>query len=107
VTHAVEDDENRSPLRCRIVLKHLLPNAASVALSLAGLIVSGLLAGMLTMEVLFNLPGIGMLAWQAIEGRDSPIVQAVILICALSVVAVNAGVDLVLAVIDPRDSDIS
>ena len=86
----------------RVVLKHLLANAAPVALSLAGLIVSGLLAGTLTMEVLFNLPGLGMLALQAIEGRDSPIVQAVILVCALSVVGVNAGVDLAMAVLDPR-----
>jgi peptide/nickel transport system permease protein len=86
----------------RIVLARLLPNAAPVAIALSGLILAGLIGGTLTMEVLFGLPGLGTLALQAIQGRDYPVVQAVILLFAISIVIVNAGTDLCQRLIDPR-----
>jgi peptide/nickel transport system permease protein len=69
---------------------------------LSGLILAGLIGGTLTMEVLFGLPGLGTLALQAIQGRDYPVVQAVILLFAVSIVAVNAATDLCQRLIDPR-----
>lgn len=86
----------------RIVLARLLPNAAPVAIALSGLILAGLIGGTLTMEVLFGLPGLGTLALQAIQGRDYPVVQAVILLFAVAIVVVNAGTDLCQRLIDPR-----
>lgn len=86
----------------RIVLARLLPNAAPVAIALSGLILAGLIGGTLTMEVLFGLPGLGTLALQAIQGRDYPVVQAVILLFAVSIVIVNAATDLCQRLIDPR-----
>jgi peptide/nickel transport system permease protein len=86
----------------RIVLARLLPNAAPVAIALSGLILAGLIGGTLTMEVLFGLPGLGTLALQAIQGRDYPVVQAVILLFAASIVAVNAATDLCQRLLDPR-----
>jgi peptide/nickel transport system permease protein len=92
----------RGESRARIVLARLLPNAAPVAVALSGLILAGLIGGTLTMEVLFGLPGLGTLALQAIQGRDYPVVQAVILLFAVSIVAVNAATDLCQRLIDPR-----
>lgn len=92
----------RGESRARIVFARLLPNAAPVAIALSGLILAGLIGGTLTMEVLFGLPGLGTLALQAIQGRDYPVVQAVILLFAVSIVAVNAATDLCQRLIDPR-----
>ncbi len=86
----------------RIVLAHLLPNAAPVAIALSGLILAGLIGGTLTMEVLFGLPGLGTLALQAIQGRDYPVIQAAILLFAVAIVLVNAATDLLQRLLDPR-----
>lgn len=86
----------------RIVLTHLLPNAAPIAIALSGLILAGLIGGTLTMEVLFGLPGLGTLALQAIQGRDYPVIQAAILLFAVSIVVVNAATDLAQRLLDPR-----
>lgn len=86
----------------RIVLAHLLPNAAPIAIALSGLILAGLIGGTLTMEVLFGLPGLGTLALQAIQGRDYPVIQAAILLFAVSIVVVNAMTDLAQRLLDPR-----
>jgi peptide/nickel transport system permease protein len=86
----------------RIVLRHLLPTAMTTVVALGGLILAGMIAGALTMEVLFALPGLGTLAYQAISGRDYPVIQAVVLVFALGVVLVNALADAVQRLLDPR-----
>lgn len=86
----------------RIVLRHLLPNSATVVIALAGIVLAGLIGGTITVEVLFGLPGLGTLALDSINGRDYPLVQAVILILALSVVVVNMATDAAQRLIDPR-----
>lgn len=86
----------------RIVLRHLLPTAMSTVVALGGLILAGMIAGALTMEVLFALPGLGTLAYQAISGRDYPVIQAVVLVFAFGVVLVNALTDAVQRLLDPR-----
>lgn len=88
----------------RVVLVHLLPTALPVALTLSGLVLAGLLAGTLTMEVLFGLPGIGSLLLNAIHGRDYPVVQATIVVIAVALVVINALADILHRVIDPRVS---
>ncbi len=86
----------------RIVLRHLLPNALTTVVALGGLILAGMIGGALTMEVLFGLPGLGTLAYQAISGRDYPVIQAVVLFFAAGVVMVNGLTDLLQRVFDPR-----
>jgi peptide/nickel transport system permease protein len=86
----------------RIVLRHLLPNALTTVVALGGLILAGLIGGALTMEVLFGLPGLGTLAFQAISGRDYPVIQAVVLVFAIGVAVVNALADLAQRALDPR-----
>ena len=86
----------------RIVLRHLLPNALTTVGALGGLILAGLIGGALTMEVLFGLPGLGTLAYQAISGRDYPVIQAVVLVFAAGVVMVNWATDAIQRSLDPR-----
>ena len=86
----------------RIVVFHLLPTAAPLALALSGVVLAGLVGGTLTMEVLFGLPGIGSLTLNGIIGRDYPLIQATLLILALSVVVLNGVTDLLHKLIDPR-----
>ena len=86
----------------RIVLRHLLPNALTTVVALGGLILAGLIGGALTMEVLFGLPGLGTLAYQAISGRDYPVIQAVVLVFAVGVVMVNWATDAIQRSLDPR-----
>ena len=86
----------------RIVLRHLLPNALTTVVALSGLILAGMIGGALTMEVLFGLPGLGTLAYQAISGRDYPVIQAVVLVFAAGVVVVNWLADVAQRALDPR-----
>ena len=86
----------------RVVLRHLLPNALTTVVALGGLILAGLIGGALTMEVLFGLPGLGTLAYQAISGRDYPVIQAVVLVFAAGVVMVNWATDAIQRSLDPR-----
>lgn len=86
----------------RIVARHLLPSAAPVFLALAGVVTGSFIAGALTMEVLFGLPGVGSLAFNAINGRDYPLIQVVVLFLAISVILVNTATDVAQRLIDPR-----
>lgn len=86
----------------RVLLRHVLPGSLAVVVALGGIILAGLVGGTITVEVLFGLPGIGTLALDAIQGRDYPLVQAVILVLAVSVVLVNGLTELVQRLIDPR-----
>ncbi len=81
---------------------HVLPLAAPVGVAMFGIVLAGLLAGTLTMEVLFGLPGIGALVLQGIQGRDEPVVLAGLSVIALAIMAVNGMAAMAQAVLDPR-----
>ncbi|KRE05086.1 hypothetical protein ASE61_25570 [Bosea sp. Root670] len=86
----------------RIAIAHVLPAAAPIMLALSGLALGGLVAGSLTMEVLFALPGIGSLTLNAIHGRDSPIILAAVTVIAVALVLINTVIDILHRLIDPR-----
>ena len=88
----------------RIAFAHVLPAAMPVVLALSGLVLGGLVAGSLTMEVLFALPGLGSLTLNAIHGRDYPIILAAVTLIAVALVAINTIVDMLHRLIDPRVS---
>jgi peptide/nickel transport system permease protein len=88
--------------RRRVIVAHILRNAALPALTIIGLQLGHLLSGAIITETVFAYPGIGRLVVQAIANRDFPVVQAFIVISALIVVTVNLLVDLGYAVLDPR-----
>ena len=86
----------------RIVLRHIVPNALAVVLALMGIVFAGVLSGTITLEVVFGLPGIGSLTLGAMQGRDYPTVQAVVIWLGLVVVVANLLTDTLHRVIDPR-----
>ncbi|SHK51711.1 peptide/nickel transport system permease protein/oligopeptide transport system permease protein [Pseudonocardia thermophila] len=84
-------------------LKHVvLRNAGVQLVTLSGSVVVSLFTGLILVERVFNLPGIGSLMVDAIHDRDMPVIQGVTFCVALLVVTVNLVVDLVCMAIDPR-----
>jgi peptide/nickel transport system permease protein len=86
----------------RVILHHALRNAALPVITLLGLQLGALLGGAVITEVVFAWPGLGQLTVEAIQRRDYPVVQACVLLIALSYVVVNTLTDLVYAALDPR-----
>jgi ABC-type dipeptide/oligopeptide/nickel transport system permease component len=88
----------------RVVTMHGLRNALLPVVTVIGLELGHLLGGAVVVETVFAWPGIGLLAVQAVLGRDYPIVQAVIIISALIFVITNLLIDLLYTYLDPRIS---
>jgi peptide/nickel transport system permease protein len=88
--------------RRRALWRHALPNAAAPILTIAGLQFSSLIAGAVVVENVFTLPGLGRLIAQSIANRDVMVVEDCVMLLAVLVILVNAGVDLIAAAIDPR-----
>lgn len=85
-----------------VVLRHALRNALIPVMTVLGLEFSQLLVAGVVVESVFALPGLGTLALVAIEARDYPLVQGIVLVLAAFIVAVNLAVDLLYAAVDPR-----
>jgi peptide/nickel transport system permease protein len=68
----------------------------------AGIQLGQLMAGSIILESVFYLPGLGRLALGAISARDLPVVQGVVLFVATVIVTINAAVDVLYGVLDPR-----
>jgi len=88
-----------------VILRHALKNAAVPVVTLIGLQFGTLLGGAVVTETIFAWPGVGRLAVQSIFVRDYPVVQAGVLVLALSFVALNLLVDLLYGALDPRIRD--
>ena len=86
----------------RVVIRHALRNALIPVVTVQGMYFAALLGGALITEIIFAWPGIGRLAVQAIQNRDFPLVQAVVLLAAFVFVVANLVVDIVYAVLNPR-----
>ncbi|MFT3851874.1 MAG: ABC transporter permease [Ilumatobacteraceae bacterium] len=86
----------------RVILRHGLSNALIPILTILGLQIGLLLAGSVVVETIFAWPGIGRLVIQSLEVSDYPVVQAAVLIIAISVVLANLATDLVYMIVDPR-----
>lgn len=86
----------------RVVLVHVLRNAAVPTLALLGVNLAYLLGGTLVIEKVFAINGMGALLFSAISTRDFPVVQGIALFCALAVVTVSVVTDALVAVLDPR-----
>ena len=81
---------------------HVLRNAAIPVITLAGDEIAGLVNGSVVIEVIFGWPGIGQLAWQAIQQIDIPIIMGVTLVSAFAIIIGNLIADLIAPLIDPR-----
>lgn len=85
-----------------VIFRHALKNAMIPILTVAGVQLGQLMAGSIILESVFYLPGLGRLALGAISARDLPVVQGVVLFVASVIVVINAAVDVLYGVLDPR-----
>ena len=85
-----------------VLARHALKNAAVPIVTVIGIGIAALLGGVVVTETVFNLPGLGRLAADAISRRDYPIVQGLILLFAATYAAINLLVDLSYPLFDPR-----
>jgi peptide/nickel transport system permease protein len=85
-----------------VLYKHALRNSAIPLVTYLGLQFGGLVAGLIVIERVFNWPGMGSLAFDAVAARDYPVLQGVVTVLAILIVGVNLAVDLVYGLIDPR-----
>ncbi|KSU58195.1 MULTISPECIES: ABC transporter permease [unclassified Gordonia (in: high G+C Gram-positive bacteria)] len=89
----------------RIVTHHALRNAAAPALTVAGDLAVGLINGAVIVEAIFGWPGIGKLMIDSILQRDFAVLQAAVLLTAISIFILNIVIDAGLALLDPRVRD--
>ena len=88
--------------RARVLLRHALPNAILPIIAMIGIDIGIFMGGIVVVESVFGWPGIGQLAWQAIQRVDIPIIMGVTLVSACAIVIGNLVADIASLVADPR-----
>ena len=86
----------------RVLVRHVLRNASIPLITIGALELAMLLAGAVIVETVFAWPGLGQLAVQAIDARDFPVVQALVLLGSMVYIFLNFLADLLYSVVDPR-----
>lgn len=85
-----------------VVYRHALRNAMIPLVTIFGLSLGFLVAGVFFIEIIFSIPGIGNITLQSIGNRDYPVIQATTVLLAVGVVLGNLVSDLLYTVVDPR-----
>ncbi|MCA9838297.1 MAG: ABC transporter permease [Trueperaceae bacterium] len=88
--------------RSKVIFKHALRNAVLPVIAMIGLDIGLLMGGVVVVESVFAWPGIGQLAWQAIQIVDIPIIMGTVLLTAGFIVLGNLLADLLYPLADPR-----
>ena len=88
--------------RGTILVRHALPNAILPIVAMVGIDIGIFMGGIVVVESVFGWPGIGQLAWQAIQRVDIPIIMGVTLVSACAIVLGNLLADIVAPFMDPR-----
>ncbi|MPZ97117.1 MAG: ABC transporter permease subunit, partial [Propionibacteriales bacterium] len=88
--------------RRTVVLGHALRNAMIPGLTILGLIVGYTLGGVVIIEYVFGIPGLGSLAIDAVFKRDYAVLQSVVLLVSALFIVTSLLVDLAYGVLDPR-----
>jgi peptide/nickel transport system permease protein len=86
----------------RVIGRHALKNAALPTITIIGVRLGFLLAGSVIVESIFGIPGLGQYAYQAVQNRDVPIIQAVVVISASVVITISVLVDIAYAFLNPK-----
>ncbi|NMM75679.1 ABC transporter permease [Rhodococcus sp. SRB_17] len=90
-------------LKDRVVLyKHALRNCAIPLITYIGLQFGNLIGGIVVVEKVFNWPGLGTLAFDAIASRDYPVLQGTVTLLSVMIVSANLLVDIAYGLVDPR-----
>jgi peptide/nickel transport system permease protein len=85
-----------------VLFRHALPNAILPVIAMIGIDIGLFMSGIVVVESVFGWPGIGQLAWQAIQRVDIPIIMGVTLVSAFAIVIGNLIADIVAPFMDPR-----
>ncbi len=86
----------------RILWRHMLKNAALPTITMIGVQFGFLFGGALLVEMIFGFPGVGNLMVQAVKGNDLPLIQGIALLFCVLMLGINAIVDVLYAVLNPR-----
>jgi peptide/nickel transport system permease protein len=85
-----------------VIFKHVLPNALNPIITMAGMDIPWFIGGVVLVERVFDWPGLGRLAVEAIETVDVPLILGTVIVTALVVVVSGILIDLVQGMVDPR-----
>ena len=86
----------------RLYGRHVLPNLLTSTLTISGLLLGGMIAGTVLVENIFAWPGLGSIIVDSIQGKDYPLVQAIVVFYGALVLLINLVVDMLLILIDRR-----
>ncbi len=86
----------------KVILKHAVRNALLPVISMVGLDIGTFMGGVVVVESVFSWPGIGQLAWQAIQIVDIPVIMGVVIVSALAITTGNLLADLAYPLLDPK-----
>ena len=87
---------------CMVILKHALRNVMIPTVTVIGTSFAVLIGGAVVTEIVFNIPGIGLLIISSVLRRDYPVIQGCVLFIAAAYVLINLIVDIIYVYIDPR-----
>jgi peptide/nickel transport system permease protein len=86
----------------KVIFKHALPNALNPIITMAGMDIPWFIGGVVLVERVFDWPGVGRLAVEAIETVDVPLILGTVIVTALTVVVSSILIDFVQGLVDPR-----
>jgi peptide/nickel transport system permease protein len=86
----------------RILHDHAMRNALLPVVTVTAISVGWVLGGDIMVEIVFNYDGLGLLTWEAVNGRDFTLLQSLFLIMAIAVLAANLLADVLYVYLDPR-----
>jgi peptide/nickel transport system permease protein len=85
-----------------VIFRHVLPNALNPIITMAGMDIPWFIGGIVLVERVFDWPGLGRLAVEAIETVDVPLILGTVIVTSMAVVVSGILIDVVQSVVDPR-----
>lgn len=85
-----------------VLFRHALRNAAVPIVTIIGISLSTAIGGVVVIETVFNVPGVGRLMVDAVLARDYPVVQGTILFFSFAYILINLAIDIAYVLLDPR-----
>lgn len=86
----------------KVIINHVLRNALLPTVTVIAISMTWLISGMVVIEVVFGYPGLGSLLITAIERRDLPLTQAIVMVTVSIILVANLSADMIYAVLNPR-----
>jgi peptide/nickel transport system permease protein len=86
----------------QINFKHVLRSAITPIVTVFGLDLGALLGGAVITEYVFNIPGLGKLATEAVANVDMPVITGTVLLAAIFIITANMVVDIIYSFLDPK-----